>query len=319
MKTITQTKKHWLKIGTASFTLIALGLGSSGCKRKSAQDTQLQTTISNRLAADPALQGLNIQDRVKGGVVTLTGTAQNYQQLQAASQDAQMPGVSKIVNQISTVSTPGGQAGNSGNQGNQANQRNQANPQPAMARPTPVPAQTTAAAPAIRWIRVPAGTNLMVRINQPLASNLAHAGETFSGRVERTVTVRGHRIIPSGAAVQGVVVYAHSAGHFRGRSGLRLRLNQITIRGRAYAMQTSVWQKFTYARGKRSAIAIGGGAGLGALVGALAGGGKGAAIGGAIGAGTGTAVQGLTHPPEISLPAETGLQFQLARSIQVEQ
>ncbi len=310
MTTITQTKKRWLKVGTASFALIALGLGSSGCKRKSAQDTQLQTTISNRLAADPALQGLNIQDRVKGGVVTLTGTAQNYQQLQAASQDAQMPGVSKIVNQISTVSTPGVQAGNSGNQ---------ANPRPAMARPTPVTAQTTAAAPVIRWIQVPAGTNLMVRINQPLASNLAHAGETFSGRVERTVTVRGHRIIPSGAAVQGVVVYAHSAGHFRGRSGLRLRLNQITIRGRAYAMQTSIWQKFTYARGKRSAIAIGGGAGLGALVGALAGGGKGAAIGGAIGAGTGTAVQGLTHPPEIRLPAETGLQFQLARSIQVEQ
>ena len=313
MTTITQTKKRWLKVGTASFALIALGLGSSGCKRKSAQDTQLQTTISNRLAADPALQGLNIQDRVKGGVVTLTGTAQNYQQLQAASQDAQMPGVSKIVNQISTVSTPGVQAGNSGNQGNQAN------PRPAMARPTPVTAQTTAAAPVIRWIQVPAGTNLMVRINQPLASNLAHAGETFSGRVERTVTVRGHRIIPSGAAVQGVVVYAHSAGHFRGRSGLRLRLNQITIRGRAYAMQTSIWQKFTCARGKRSAIAIGGGAGLGALVGALAGGGKGAAIGGAIGAGTGTAVQGLTHPPEIRLPAETGLQFQLARSIQVEQ
>lgn len=308
MTTFTVTQKHWLKVGTVSAVLIGFGLGSSGCKRQNAQDTQLQTAIGNRLATDPALQGQNIQDRVKGGVVTLTGTAQNYQQLQAAAQDAQVPGVSKIVNQIATVSTPGTQAGSGGNQGNQTN------PQPVVAQ-----TQTAASAPAVRWIRVPAGTTLMVRINQPLASNLAHAGETFSGRVEQTITVRGRRMIPSGAIVQGVVVYAHSAGHFRGRSGLRLRLNQITIRGRTYAMQTSVWQKFTYARGKRSAIAIGGGAGLGALVGALAGGGKGAAIGGAIGAGTGTAVQGLTHPPEVSLPAETGLSFQLARSIQVQQ
>ncbi len=306
MTTFTQIQKHWLKVGAASAVLIGIGLGSSGCKRKSAQDTQLQSTISNRLAADPALQGLNIQDHVKGGVATLTGTAQNYQQLQAAAQDAQVPGVSKILNQIATVSTPGAQAVNAGNQGSQANSQ-------------PVTARSSAPAPAVRWIRVPAGTSLMVRINQPLASNLAHAGETFSGKVERTVTVRGHRVIPSGALVQGVVVYAHSAGHFRGRSGLRLRLSQITVRGRAYAIQTSIWQKYTSARGKRSVIAIGGGAGLGALVGALAGGGKGAAIGGAIGAGTGTAVQGLTHPPEISLPAETGLQFQLARSIQIEQ
>jgi hypothetical protein len=60
---------------------------------------------------------------------------------------------------------------------------------------------------------------------------------------------------------------------------------------------------------KRNAVAVGGGAGLGAAIGAIAGGGTGAAIGAAAGAGAGTAGAYATGKREVTLPAETALLF----------
>ncbi len=289
--------KNWTRFSTA-FLGLALTLAWAGCNSKSKQDTQLQSTIRNRLAADPQLQGQQIQASVTNGVVTLTGTAQQESQRQAAEQDANIPGVARVVDQIATVrsgTTPNSGSSPAASGGSRRSQ--------------------TAYTPAT--VRVPAGTTLDVRLDQRLASNVNSSGQAFSGRLERAVVVRGHRVIPAGATVQGTVVYAHSAGHFRGRSELELRLTSISYNGNAYNIATNAWMRSTYARGKRTAIAIGGGAGLGALVGAIAGGGKGAAIGSAIGAGTGTAVEGVTHAPEVVLPAETVLAFQLQRSVRV--
>jgi len=72
-------------------------------------------------------------------------------------------------------------------------------------------------------------------------------------------------------------------------------------------------------KGKRTAAMVGGGAGGGALIGGLAGGGKGAVIGGLIGAAAGTGGAGLTGNRDITLPAETALDFKLARSVEIRQ
>ena len=65
-------------------------------------------------------------------------------------------------------------------------------------------------------------------------------------------------------------------------------------------------------------MAVGGGAGLGAIVGGLAGGGKGAAIGVLAGAGAGTAGAAFTGNKDIVLPAEATLSFKLLKPLEVK-
>jgi hypothetical protein len=63
---------------------------------------------------------------------------------------------------------------------------------------------------------------------------------------------------------------------------------------------------------------IGGGAGAGALIGALAGGGKGAAIGALVGGGAGTAGSAYTGNGDVTLPAESAVSFRLESALQLE-
>ncbi len=72
-------------------------------------------------------------------------------------------------------------------------------------------------------------------------------------------------------------------------------------------------------KGKRTAAMVGGGAAGGAAIGAVAGGGKGAAIGALIGAAAGTGGAGLTGNRDISLAAETALDFKLLQPVTIRQ
>ena len=106
-------------------------------------------------------------------------------------------------------------------------------------------------------------------------------------------------------------------GHFKGGALLSLRLNSVTIKGERRPVESSIWSQSLKGKGKRSTVAIAGGAGLGAALGGIFGGGKGAAIGAAAGAGAGTAGAGLTGNKEIQLPAETSVRFTLRHAIEV--
>ena len=103
-----------------------------------------------------------------------------------------------------------------------------------------------------------------------------------------------------------------------GRARLQLALETVELNGTSYEIRTASDVRVGGRHKKRNFALIGGGAGGGLLVGALAGGGKGALIGGPIGAGAGTAVAYFTGKKDIRLPAETRLTFRLAQPLTVE-
>ena len=166
---------------------------------------------------------------------------------------------------------------------------------------------------------VPADAVLSVVLDQTISSKTTKAGEKFSATVESPIEVDGKVAIPDNARASGVVNAAKPAGRFKGGAVLALTLTSVTVNGKDYEVQTSAPTIASKGKGKRTAAMVGGGAGGGALIGGLAGGGKGAVIGGLIGAAAGTGGAGLTGNRDITLPAETRLNFKLLQPVEIRQ
>jgi hypothetical protein len=143
----------------------------------------------------------------------------------------------------------------------------------------------------------------------------AQAGQPFSGTIVNPIVIDGNTVIPSGSTAEGTVVRAHKRGHFKGSSVLQLTLTGLNVDGRHYRIDTSSLTRTKKGKGKRSAAFIGGGTGLGMLIGGVATGGVGLLVGGLAGAGAGTGVAALTGNKDVSIPAESVVNFKLAEPI----
>lgn len=166
---------------------------------------------------------------------------------------------------------------------------------------------------------IPAGTPLTVRLDQELGSKLSQPGQSFSATLSRSVNAAGGTVIliPKGASVSGEVLDAKPLGRFAGGASLQLKLTSVKLDGADVNLETSARTFIAKGKGKRTAVMVGGGAGLGALIGGLAGGGKGALIGAAAGGGAGTAGTAFTGNKDVVLRVESPVTFTLAREVRV--
>lgn len=173
-------------------------------------------------------------------------------------------------------------------------------------------------APGQVSVRVPAGTELAIRINQRISVKTSRAGDHFDGEVVEPVETNGNVVIPRGTPVSGRIDAAHRRGHFKGSSILELRLTSMTLNGSQYSLDTHDSVRTKRGKGRRTAGFIGGMTGAGMLIGGLATGGVGLAIGGAAGAGAGTILAGATGNRDIDIPAESIVHFRLADPLVVQ-
>ncbi len=317
-------------------TILAVTLGCS----KAPTDAQIATDIQNKLNTDSGLQGKQLIVQADKGSVTLSGEVDNNAQRDAAARYASSePGVKQIVNNLEVAAPPPMQAQTPPPQQpapaapqkhrrkESRNKEHNSEPAPAEVAQMPPPPTALPPAPAApvapppppppQKVTIPSGTSLSVRLVDAIDSETATQGQTFHATLNSPLAVEGAMAIPTGYNVEGHVVSVQSAGKFSGQSLLVLQLDRISAAGSVYNIQTDQYKKQGSSRGKNTAEKVGGGAGIGALIGALAGGGKGAAIGAVAGGGLGAGAQGISHSQQIKLPSETVLTFTLQAPVTV--
>jgi hypothetical protein len=166
-------------------------------------------------------------------------------------------------------------------------------------------------------ITIPAGTRFPVTLIDGVSSNQSSAGDQFMASLTAPVVIDGKTVLAKGTKVRGRVVDANESGRVKGRASIQLKLTDIVRDNGNIAISTKTFSAVAQPTKKRDAAIIGGGAGLGAAIGAIAGGGKGAAIGAAVGGGAGTGTVLATKGKEIHYGPETRLTFTLAQPVEI--
>jgi hypothetical protein len=157
---------------------------------------------------------------------------------------------------------------------------------------------------------LPSGTPIFVRINEPLSSETAHAGDTFTGSLAQPVVVNGRTQIAQGAAVSGRVISAEKSGRLSDPGVLELKL--VSLGSTSISTQPFLIKGASHTKG--NVAKIGGSTAAGTVIGAIVGGGKGAAIGAGVGAGAGTAGAAATGKKPATVEAEAVLEFAIGDS-----
>jgi hypothetical protein len=168
-----------------------------------------------------------------------------------------------------------------------------------------------------RSVLIPAGTSFRVRTIDAINVDHSQAGMKFRGSVDDPIMIGGDVVIPRGADVELVAARVEQGGKFKGSDLIELKVDAITVHGRPYPVVTSLAQTKSEGEGKKTTRKVAGGAGLGAIIGGIAGGGSGAAIGALAGGAAGTALAA-SGKPQLKIPSETRLQFQLMSDLKIQ-
>jgi hypothetical protein len=164
---------------------------------------------------------------------------------------------------------------------------------------------------------IPAGTLVRIRLAQSVDTQRNRAGDPFSATLDRPIHVGEKMLVPKGTPFNGHVTASDASGRLKGRATLGVTLDSFELNGKSHKIETSSQTRASAGHKKRNGILIGGGAGLGAALGAMAGGGKGALIGAGAGAAAGTAGAAATGKANVAFPVETPLTFSLKSAVTI--
>ena len=177
------------------------------------------------------------------------------------------------------------------------------------------PGDSSAHVLASEEVTVPAGTAVSIRLQNAISSASNRPGDEFAAVLDEPIVVNGSTVAARGAAVRGRVLAARSSGRLHNSGYLRLALVSVEMNGKSVPVHCSSVFAAGGSHQKRDLAFIGGGAGTGAVIGAIAGGGKGALIGSAVGAGGGTAGAYASGKKEVSFAPERRLTFRLTQPL----
>src|SRR5262245_5550187 len=178
----------------------------------------------------------------------------------------------------------------------------------------PAPADKPKPAPKTT---IPAGTRLSVALLDSVSSDKSQAGDSFMASLTQPVVINGKTVLAKGTKVRGRVVDAKESGRVKGLASLELRLTEVIHNGKSIEISTKTHTAVAEKSTKRDAGIVGGAAGIGAAIGAIAGGGKGAAIGAAAGGAGGTGAVLATKGKEVRYDVENVLSFTMSAPIQI--
>jgi hypothetical protein len=314
---------------------------SSGGPEQQTSDSALTSQIEAKLQQDATLKTRTIRVTAQQGAVTLSGeVGDDSEKVTAEKLAGDVGSVKQIVDllAVAVAQPPPSQPGSgiaTQSQPSETNPQCPAGTHSAQQQPSDLPLvveepantetrpQTTQPTepvdnapppmppPQPAPVTVPAGTIVSVSMIDSIDSASNQAGQTFAASVSAPVALDNQVVIPQGADARVRLAEDRSAGHFRGRSLLKVELVSVTAHGTSYNVQTDPVEKQGASRGKNTAEKIGGGAGVGAIIGGIFGHGKGAATGVGLGAGAGVVDQGLTHAKRVKIASEERLDFTL--------
>ncbi len=232
----------------------------AGCNQKAARtDAQIAGDVQSKIYGDAVIQSRSITVQTSNGIVTLNGDVTNDAERGAAANDAAtVTGVRTVVNNLEVQQAQAAppptiaeqpapvqhkpepkraaantnRAKHEGAKHTASSENNSDEPllartappeQNAMAQPTPVAAQTP---PPPQKVTIPAGTQLTIRLNDPLDSEKNQVGDAFHASLGAPIVIDDQTVIPTGADVTGRVAAVQSAGRFAGSSLLTLELTR---------------------------------------------------------------------------------------------
>jgi hypothetical protein len=165
---------------------------------------------------------------------------------------------------------------------------------------------------------LPEGTRLPLALETSLSSKTSHKGDLVVAKLREDVRVGEKVVLPEGTEVRGRVTAAAPSGKVKGLARLAFDFDTVRLKGEEHAVETRTVDITAPKTRKKDAAIIGGGAGAGALIGAIVDGKKGAGVGALVGGAAGTGVVLTTTGKEVQIPAGSSLSVRVTKEARLD-